>query len=99
MSSELSKPGAASTTYGIALTTSIAVDVGAALDVDAIGRVAVRGRPVRCDVSCHADDVLKDDRLAPVDHPRRPGTDSAAGARRHGAERHLDVAVGQLTVQ
>jgi hypothetical protein len=43
--------------------------------------------------------VHEHDGLPAVDYARRTRADRATGARRNGAGRHLDIAVGQPAVQ
>src|ERR1700722_4212051 len=82
-------------TFGFA-ERQLAVDVGIADDVDAVGRVALRVRPLGCDVARHPDDVLDHDGLPAVDDARGAGPHRTTGTGRDCSECHFDVAIRLL---
>src|SRR5262245_47408294 len=76
-----------------------AVDVRVAFDVDAVGGVELGTQPIRCDIASHPDDVVDDDGLTAVDDAGSARPYRTAGTRFDGAERHLDIAIGQPAVE
>src|ERR1700759_2328630 len=85
-------------TFGFA-ERQLAVDVRIAYDVDAVGRLPLRTRPLGCDVARHPDDVLDHDGLPAVDDARGAGPHRTTGTGRDGAECHFDVTIGQLPIE